>query len=70
MSRHIRQSTVDGKWRRWELMSGDRLGIQDPEEADMKRSDGSSMREWHQVCTGVFETKSAAKAATYGRRRR
>ncbi|NIV31013.1 MAG: hypothetical protein GWN58_16435 [Anaerolineae bacterium] len=68
MSRHIRQSPVDGMWRRWELKAADALGIQDPEEADMKRSDGSSLREFVQVCTGVFKTKAQAKRDTYGRR--
>ncbi len=71
MSRHIRQSPVDGQWRRWELLPADdrRLVMQDPEEADMRRSDGSSMREFVQVCTGVFKTKAQAKRDTYGNRR-
>jgi hypothetical protein len=66
MSRHIRQSPVDGKWRRWELKSAVTLGWQDPEDAAQKRSDGSRCEEFVQVCTGVFDTKQQAKRDTYG----
>ncbi len=71
MSRHIRQSPVDGQWRRWELLPAcdPRLGMQDPEEAAKKRSDGSSCTQYLQVCTGVFKTKAQAKRDTYGQRR-
>lgn len=69
MSRHIRQSPVDGKWRRWELKSAVTLGWQEPEDAHQKRSDGSSYEEFVQVCTGVFDTKAKAKRDTYVNRR-
>lgn len=71
MSRHIRQSPVDGKWRRWELLDAAdyRLRMQDPEDADRTLSDGTSCAEKVQVCTGVFDSKAKAKRDTYGGRR-
>lgn len=67
MSRHIRQSPVDGKWRRWELISAVQLGMQDPEEAYQPRGDGTTMEYFVQTCTGVFNTKAQAKRDTYVR---
>ncbi len=71
MSRHIRQSPVDGHWRRWELLPAcdKRLGMQDEEEAAQTRSDGSSCAVYLQVCTGVFKTRAQAKRDTYGKPR-
>ena len=69
MSRHIRQSPVDGKWRRWELKPCTILDEMDEEEYTMRRSDNSRVGYDVQVCTGVFDTKAQAKRDTFGTRR-
>ena len=53
----ISKSPVDGKFRRWHLVWASQLGMIDQEEANMKRSDGSSMDWLVPVCTGVADKR-------------
>lgn len=52
----VRRSSVDGKWRRWELKSALSLNLITSEQVEAKEAIDGLVP----VCTGVFRTRAGA----------